>query len=81
MVVDKSLYRVLTNIDPCVVSKSDSDHGTATTATEPAGTICRSNLSLGYYPLHRLYSWPQEVWHHAHKRCLSCATPMIELTA
>ena len=36
----------------CVVSKSDSDHGTATTATEllgNAGTICRSNLC--HYPI------------------------------
>ena len=39
---------------PLVVSKSDSDHGTATAAHRtlgltPAGTICRSNLSLSYY--------------------------------
>ena len=34
----------------CVVSKSDSDHGMATTATEPLGSICCSNLSLGQYP-------------------------------
>ena len=39
-----------------VVSKSDRDHGTATTANRtlgltPAGTISRSNLSLGLYPL------------------------------
>ena len=42
---------------PHVVSKSDSDHGTATTAhgtlgLTPAGTICRSDLSLSHYPLH-----------------------------
>ena len=42
---------------PLVVSKSDSSHGTATTAHRtlglmPAGTICRSNLSLSHYPLH-----------------------------
>ena len=41
---------------PCVVSKSDSNHETATTADRtlgltPAGTICRSNLSLSYYPI------------------------------
>ena len=39
-----------------VVSKSDSNHGWATTANRtlgltPAGTICRSNLSLSYYPI------------------------------
>ena len=39
-----------------VVSKSNIDHGTATTAHRtlvlmPAGTICRSNLSLSHYPL------------------------------
>ena len=39
-----------------VVSKSDRDHGTATTAHRtlgllPAGTICRSNLSLSHYPI------------------------------
>ena len=39
-----------------VVSKSDSDHRTATTAHRtlglpPAGTICRSNLSLSHYPI------------------------------
>ena len=44
---------------PVVVSKSHSDHGTATTAHRtlgltPAGTICRNNLSLSHYPLHRL---------------------------
>ena len=42
---------------PLVVFKSDSDHGTATTAHRtlgltPAGTICHSNLSLSYYALH-----------------------------
>ena len=41
---------------PNVVSKSDGDHGTATTARRtlglmPAGTICHSNLSLSHYPL------------------------------
>ena len=40
----------------CVVSKSDRDHGTATTAQKtlglmPAGTICHSNLSLSLYPI------------------------------
>ena len=40
----------------CVVSKSDRDHGTATTAHRtlgltPAGTICHSNLSLNHYPI------------------------------
>ena len=40
-----------------VVSKSDSNHGTATMAHRtlgltPAGTICHSNLSLSYYPIH-----------------------------
>ena len=39
-----------------VDSKSDRDHGTATTAHRtlgltPAGTICRSNLSLSLYPI------------------------------
>ena len=43
---------------PRVVSKSDSDHGSATTAHRtlgltPAGTICRSNLSLSHYPILR----------------------------
>ena len=42
----------------CVVSKSDRDHGTATTDNRtlgltPAGTISRNNLSLGLYPLER----------------------------
>ena len=41
-----------------VVSKSDSNHGSDTTANRtlgltPAGTICCSNLSLSYYPIHR----------------------------
>ena len=41
-----------------VVSKSDRDHWTATTDNRtlgltPAGTITRSNLSLGLYPLRR----------------------------
>ena len=41
-----------------VVSKSDSDHGTATTAHRtlgltPTGTICLSNLSLSHYPILR----------------------------
>ena len=40
----------------CVVSKSDSDHGTATTVHRtlgltPMGTICRSTLSLSHYPI------------------------------
>ena len=36
-----------------VVSKSDSDHGTATTTRRaPAGTICCSNLSPSHYPIH-----------------------------
>ena len=39
-----------------VVSKSDRDHGTATTDNRtlglmPAVTISRSNLSLGLYPI------------------------------
>ena len=39
-----------------VVSKSDRDHGTATTAHRtlgltPAGTMSRSNLSLSLYPI------------------------------
>ena len=43
---------------PRVVSKSDRDHGTATTAHRtlgltPAGTICHSNLSLSHYPIHK----------------------------
>ena len=43
---------------PRVVSKSDSDHGTATTAHRtlgltPAGTIFRRNLSLSHYPICR----------------------------
>ena len=42
---------------PHVVSKSDRDHGSATTAHRtlgllPAGTICSSNLYLGLYPIH-----------------------------
>ena len=41
---------------PCVVSKSDRDHGTATTDNRnlgltPAVTISRSNLSLSLYPI------------------------------
>ena len=41
---------------PRVVSKSDRDHGTATTDNRnlglmPAGTISRSNLSLSLYPI------------------------------
>ena len=41
---------------PHVVSKSDNGHGTTTTAHRtpgliPAGTICRSNLSLSNYPI------------------------------
>ena len=39
-----------------VASKPGSNYGTATTAHRtlgltPAGTICRSNLSLGHYPI------------------------------
>ena len=39
-----------------VISKSHRNHGTATTAHRtlglmPAGTMCRSNLSLGFYPI------------------------------
>ena len=42
---------------PRVVSKSDRDHGTATTDNRnlgltPAVTISRSNLSLSLYPIH-----------------------------
>ena len=42
---------------PRVVSKSDRDHGTATTAHRtlgltPAGTMSHSNLSLSLYPIH-----------------------------
>ena len=52
------MEQVLTHIVPCVVSKSDSNHGTATTAHRTlaltaAGTICCSNLSLSYYPIRR----------------------------
>ena len=41
---------------PLVVSKSDRDHGTATTDNRnlgltPAVTISRSNLSLSLYPI------------------------------
>ena len=43
---------------PRVVSKSDRDHGTATTDNRnlgltPAVTISRSNLSLSLYPIRR----------------------------
>ena len=43
---------------PRVVSKSDRDHGTATTDNRnlgltPAVTISRSNLSLSLYPIPR----------------------------
>ena len=43
---------------PRVVSKSDRDHGTATTYNRnlgltPAVTISRSNLSLSLYPIRR----------------------------
>ena len=43
---------------PCVVFKSDRDHGTATTDNRnlgltPAVTISRTNLSLSLYPIHR----------------------------
>ena len=45
---------------PRVVSKSDRDHGTATTDNRnlgltPAVTICRSNLSLSLYPILSFY--------------------------
>ena len=45
-----------------VVSKSDRDHGTAATDNRtlglmPAGTISRSNLSLGLYPLPQRRKW------------------------
>ena len=51
---------------PRVVSKSDRDHGTATTAYRtlgltPTGTICRSNLSLSLYPIHNT---PQDYCTH-----------------
>ena len=54
MGVDKRLCRVLTNINPCVVSKSDSDHGSGyyshrTLGLAPAGTICHGTRSLGHY--------------------------------
>ena len=44
---------------PLVVSKSDRDHGTATTDNRnlgltPAVTISRSNLSLSLYPILRV---------------------------
>ena len=47
---------------PCVVSKSDRDHGMCTTAYTtlglmPPGTICSSNLSLSLYHKRR-YSEP-----------------------
>ena len=46
---------------PCVVSKSDRDHGTATTYNRnlgltPAVTISRSNLSLSLYPIQSSFS-------------------------
>ena len=52
--------------NPCislVVSKSESNHVTATKAHRtlglmPAGTICRSDLSLSYYPI--------SSWHPSH---------------
>ena len=42
---------------PRVVSKSDSNHWRGyyahrTLGLTPAGTMCHSNLSLGYYPIH-----------------------------
>ena len=42
---------------PSIVSKSGRAHGSATTADRtlglpPAGTISRSNLCLGLYPIH-----------------------------
>ena len=45
---------------PCVVSKSDRDHGTATTDNRnlglmPTVTISRSNLSLSLYPILRCF--------------------------
>ena len=41
---------------PCVVSKSDSDHGIGyyghtTLGLKPTGTICHSTHSLGHYPI------------------------------
>ena len=41
---------------PLVVSKSHRNHGTATTTHRtlgltPVGTMCRSNLFLGFYPI------------------------------
>ena len=47
-----------THIVPCVVSKSDSDHGSGyygyrTLGLAPAGTICHSTRSLGHYPIHK----------------------------
>ena len=54
------MERVLNHIYPCVVSKPDSNHGTATTTHRtlglmPAGTICCSTLSLGHYPICSYY--------------------------
>ena len=54
------MERVLTHIVSCVVSKADNNHGTATTAHRtlglmPVGTICRSNLSLSYYPIQKYF--------------------------
>ena len=56
MGVDQRTGEVSNPHIPRVVSKSDSNHGTATMAHRtlglmPAGTICHSNLSLSYYPI------------------------------
>ena len=60
--------------NPCV-SKSDSDHRTATTAHRtlglpPTGTICHSNLSLSQYPLRRArqIEWSRRSVHLASAR-------------
>ena len=47
---------------PRVVSKSDRDHGTATTDNRNLGltppvTISRSNLSLRLYPIHHRFKY------------------------
>ena len=65
-VEQRTVLRTNPRISP-VVSKSDSDQGTATSAHRtlgltPAGTICRSNLSLGHHPLLSLayHNFPTE---------------------
>ena len=50
------MERVLNHVYLDVVSNSDRNHRTATTAYRtlgltPAGTMCHSNLSLGFYPI------------------------------